>query len=107
MKEILESILKSIEHIEKRPLMYTPEANFASVSNFINGYLSGIETSTTLNLNLHFSEWLNKNGQKTSLFWTSYLLMVSANDNDELAYQLMFKELKEFLEEKISIEKTL
>lgn len=81
--------------------MYILEANFSGMSNFISGYLLGVDTTLSLNLNAEFSEWLNSKGKQTSLFWTAYIKVILANQDDALAYQLLFEKLKEFLGEKL------
>lgn len=88
---------KFINHIEKRPKMYVSNPNFVTISSLISGYFCAINDTEDVPLNLMFSEWLNKNGEKTSLIWNEYIFSVIAKNNEEIAYFELFEKIKLFI----------
>lgn len=93
-------ILETIEHIEKKPLMFMVEANYDSLKSLLTGYFLGIEDCIGVSYNKKFSEWLAyQNKANSALFWSQYILIHLANSKEEIAYQLLLKNVKEFLED--------
>ena len=91
-------MLQTIEGIEKRPMMYCSSASYSSVTDFLFGYFLGAEQTTKMNLNGRFTDWISAKGTtKTALIWSGYILYVMADKDEELALEILFKELKEFL----------
>lgn len=88
---------KFINHIEKRPKMYVNDPDFMKISSLISGYFCAINDTEDIPLNLMFSEWLNDNGEKTSLIWNEYIFSVIAKNDAEIAYSELFKKIKLFI----------
>lgn len=93
----IETVIATLEHFKKRPLMYVHTNNLDSVSNFLSGYLTCYAQSNSEISNNTFSDWVSRMGQKTSLAWPSHIYRVLANENSEKAYELTFNLLLEFL----------
>ncbi|MCY1660758.1 hypothetical protein [Chryseobacterium sp. SL1] len=82
--------------LEEKPAFILAKVNYRTLSSFIEGYLSAIEVMTRFNINHSFTLWLNNNGQRTSLIWTEYILVIISNDDDEVARKKIFIKIKEF-----------
>jgi len=96
----VKKILETIENIEKKPLMFMVEANYDSLKSLLTGYFLGIEDCIGVSYNKKFSEWLAyQNKVKSALFWSQYILIHLAKSKEEIAYQLLLKNVKEFLED--------
>ncbi len=67
------------------------------ISSLISGYFCAINDTEDIPLNLMFSEWLNDNGEKTSLIWNEYIFSVIAKNDAEIAYSELFKKIKLFI----------
>lgn len=102
MKQLTQSLLETIKKIENRPSMFMTEVNFIASKNLLFGYLLGVETVTGISFNQKLNLWLNERYKsQSSLVWTQHILHLLAKDNQEIAYQLLFDNLKLFLEEMI------
>ncbi|WP_269237367.1 hypothetical protein [Flavobacterium flavigenum] len=96
-ENILKLLNKIINDIELRPKMFFVNPNYRELSSYLFGYLTCIDNINSTHINNLFSEWLNNRNIKTSLFWTEYILRISANDNEKYAYEILIKEFKLFL----------
>jgi hypothetical protein len=98
MRNTSELILKVIDDLERHPIMFSVEPNnFESLKHFLEGYICAIEDVSEFQYNLYYSEWINSNGKKTSLFWSDYVFHILANKEKELAYKLLIEKTKEFI----------
>ncbi|WP_281231770.1 hypothetical protein [Flavobacterium gelatinilyticum] len=92
-------LLKILNDIELRPKMFFADPDYFKLSSYLFGYLTCLDNVYETSINNVFSEWLNNKGQRTSVFWTEYILKMSADNNEELAYELLIKEIKLFLKD--------
>jgi hypothetical protein len=99
-ENILKLLDKIINDIESRPKMFFVNPNYRELSSYLFGYLTCIDDIHSTYINNLFSGWLNRN-KKSSLFWTEYILRISANDNEKNAYEILIKEFKIFLKANI------
>lgn len=96
-ENILRILNRIINEIELKPKMFFLNPNYPELSSYLFGYLTCIDDIHSTSINNIFSEWLNNRNRKTSLFWTEYILRISANNNEKNAYEILIKEFKLFL----------
>jgi hypothetical protein len=99
MKVYFKLLNELIIDVELKQGMYFTEPNYRSLSSFLLGCLVTIENIYSTSISKEFSDWLNATGQKTSLFWTEYILIIDANGDEELAYDILLKKIKAFIQE--------
>jgi len=98
-EDILKILKRIINEIELRPKMFFVNPNYRELSSYLFGYLTCIEDIHLISINNIFSEWLNSKDKKTSLFWTEYILRISANNSEDIAYVILIKEFKLFIDD--------
>lgn len=98
-EDILKILKRIINEIELRPKMFFVNPNYRELSSYLFGYLTCIEDIYLISINNIFSEWLNSKDKKTSLFWTEYILRISANNSEDIAYVILIKEFKLFIDD--------
>jgi hypothetical protein len=104
-----ENILKTLEivisDIELKPKMFFVNPDYTQLSSYLLGYLTCIDDIYSTSINKIFSEWVNKRGKKTSLFWPQYILKISADGNDANAYEILIQEFKLFISDSTTLQK--
>lgn len=106
-----EVILEILGQIEKSPgtFVYLKDSlhkkyshDYDSVCNFITGYFWAFENPGELHgrsLNLEFCHWLSHKYGQNSMVWSGYIYHLLADKDDDLAFKLVFKNLKMWLAE--------
>lgn len=101
MNNNLPEILLRIEHIEKRPLMYGVSDTYRELVVFINGYFLGLDTTLKMDLNNGFRDWIQAKSPKPAATWQESLFRFLAGNDEVRAREILFAELKAFLEHQI------
>ncbi len=101
MNNNLPEILLRIEHIEKRPLMYGVSDTYRELAALINGYFLGLDTTLKMDLNTDFRNWIQAKSPKPAATWQESILRFLADNDEVRAREILFSELKAFLEHQI------
>lgn len=101
MKNVNLLILQLVDDIQKKPKMFLKKSDYLNLSLFINGYLYALDNLFEINYNNDFSDWLNEQNRKTSLFWSDYIFLILAEEDDGRAYGLLLDKLIEFIKQKV------
>lgn len=98
MIAIKEKLNEILDVIERKPrFIFSNVYSYAELKSFLMGYLWCLDEYSTLSINVYFSEWLNNKYQKTSLFWSEYVYIILAKEDNEKAIELLLKEFRCFI----------
>lgn len=99
MSEIKSNLKGFIGSIEKTPGFHIiGRYTYRELTSYVSGYLRGIDSIQEPSHSYNFSLWLNNKYKPTSLIWTEYILLVLANEDEDEAVKIFFKEFKGYID---------
>lgn len=78
--------------------MYCQSDTYQSMEALISGYFLGLDTALKMDLNAKFRDWIYARTPKMAALWSECILRFMAENDEVRAREILFSELKAFLE---------